>query len=94
MDVPFCPSSAPSPVCMAQLGTAGLSLDFQVIGKAAGVLQLPTVVSNNGQEDSRLRVSPAANTADIGATLGSLPWFHAHACRTAFHSLSALPFPD
>lgn len=41
---------------MAQLGAAGLSLDFQVIGKAAAVLQLPTVNSNNGQEDSGLRV--------------------------------------
>lgn len=56
MDISFRPSSAPFPGDMAQLGTAGLSLDFQVIGKAAAVLQLPTVNSNNGQEDSGPRV--------------------------------------
>lgn len=49
---PFCPISWPR----GSAGAAGLALDFQVIGKAAAVLQLPTVNRNNGQEASGLCV--------------------------------------
>lgn len=50
------PCSAPFPGCVSQLGAAGLALDFQVIRKAAAVLQLPVANRNNGQEASGLCV--------------------------------------
>lgn len=82
------PGTASFPGRLAQLDTAGLSLDFQVLGEAAAVLQRPALNSDNAQEDSGLRA------ADVEAALSSVPWFRTCACRMSFHPLLVLLFAD
>lgn len=78
---------------MAQLGAAWLSLDFQVIGKAAVfyIFLLLTVITDKMMVGCMSKHH--CDTAGVGVTFGSVPWCCAHASMMVLHPLLALMPP-